>query len=361
MTDKAMIEKIKATKREVLALKEKIDEARKANSDVDAPCLETVAKEHTHKPMKDDGKVKWRRNLKGHFGKVYAMHWAGDCQKLVSASQDGKLILWEANTANKITAIPLRSSWVMSCAFERTRNLMVACGGLDNLCSIYNLSSTAVMRASRELSAHDGYLSCCRFVNESQILTCSGDSSCILWDVERAEALTVFMGHKGDVMSLAISPQDENLFVSGACDSTCKIWDSRTGKCTHTFAGHESDINSVAFFPNGTTIGSGSDDASCRLFDVRAYGEVHRFVNEKILCGITSVDFSKSGRLFFAGYDNYQCYIWDSLGSSNRPCHQLQGHENRISCLGVNHSPDHPYSGTALCTGSWDTFLKIWV
>lgn len=31
--------------------------------------------------------LKARRVLKGHFGKVYAMHWAGDNQNLVSASQ----------------------------------------------------------------------------------------------------------------------------------------------------------------------------------------------------------------------------------------------------------------------------------
>ncbi len=37
-----------------------------------------------------------RRHLKGHFGKVYAMHWAGNNKELVSASQDGKLIIWDA-------------------------------------------------------------------------------------------------------------------------------------------------------------------------------------------------------------------------------------------------------------------------
>lgn len=31
--------------------------------------------------------LKARRVLKGHFGKVYAMHWSGDNQNLVSASQ----------------------------------------------------------------------------------------------------------------------------------------------------------------------------------------------------------------------------------------------------------------------------------
>jgi len=37
-----------------------------------------------------------RRLLKGHFGKVYAMHWSGNNKELVSASQDGKLIVWDA-------------------------------------------------------------------------------------------------------------------------------------------------------------------------------------------------------------------------------------------------------------------------
>jgi guanine nucleotide-binding protein G(I)/G(S)/G(T) subunit beta-1 len=125
-----------------------------------------------------------RRILKGHFGKVYAMHWGGTSGSgtdLVSASQDGKLIIWNGYTTNKSQAIPLRSSWVMTCAFEQERNQMVACGGLDNLCSIYMLNAPQVMRATQELAAHDGYLSCCRFMSETNILTASGDSTCLLW------------------------------------------------------------------------------------------------------------------------------------------------------------------------------------
>ncbi|CAM9514222.1 unnamed protein product, partial [Choristocarpus tenellus] len=73
-----------------------------------------------------------------------------------------------------------------------------------------------------------------------------------------------------------------------------------------------------------------------------------------ILCGITSVAFSRSGRLLFAGYDDYNCYVWDVTNDTGIPTYQLAGHENRVSCLGVNPK------GEALCTGSWDTLLKIW-
>lgn len=193
---------------------------------------------------------KVRRLLKGHFGKVYSLSWAGDGTNLVSASQDGKLIVWNAMQNVKTHAIPLRSSWVMTCAFEKSRNGMVACGGLDNICSIYQLNTAQVTRSYKELAQHDGYLSCCRFVGDQHILTSSGDSTCIFWDIEMGTAKTTFTGHDGDVMSVSILPEvDPNVFVSGSCDSLAKIWDIRTGKCTMTLRGHESDINSVSFFP----------------------------------------------------------------------------------------------------------------
>lgn len=37
------------------------------------------------------------------------------------------------------------------------------------------------------------------------------------------------------------------------------------------------------------------------------------YSHESIICGITSVAFSRSGRLLLAGYDDFNCNIWDSL------------------------------------------------
>lgn len=343
-----LAERVAAVRRTVEGLKGQIKEVKRSKQN---GSLKEAVEGKSVKPLGSNLKI--RRNLKGHFGKVYAMHWSGDNTHLVSASQDGKLIVWNGYTMNKLQAIPLRSSWVMTCAFEQTQNRLVACGGLDNLCSIYQLGQPQVIRATKELAAHDGYLSCCRFIDEGSIISASGDSTCIFWDVERGEAKMHFSDHGGDVMSVAINGSKQ-LFVSGSCDGTAKVWDIRTGKCTHTFYGHESDINSVAFFPDGNAVGTGSDDSSCRLFDLRCYDEVNSFGNDKILCGITSVAFSNSGRLLFAGYDDYNCQVWDITAGNGQPAYQLVGHENRVSCLGV--SP----RGEALCTGSWDTVLKIW-
>jgi guanine nucleotide-binding protein G(I)/G(S)/G(T) subunit beta-1 len=352
--------------------------------------------------------MKPRRNLKGHLAKIYAMHWSTDRRHLVSASQDGKLIIWDAYTTNKVHAIPLRSSWVMTCAYAPSGNF-VACGGLDNICSIYNLSSRdGPTRVARELSGHSGYLSCCRFVNDRKIITSSGDMTCMMWDIETGSKVTEFADHLGDVMSISINPTNANIFVSGACDAFAKLWDVRTGKAVQTFAGHESDINAIQFFPDGNAFGTGSDDASCRLFDIRADRELNVYSvskrtcpppllpfpfhppgkslsltetpplqNESVLCGITSVAFSVSGRLLFAGYDDFECKVrvmlpftmsyttkqvactqnltvfkvWDTLRGEK--VGSLNGHENRVSCLGVSND------GISLCTGSWDSFVSL--
>ncbi len=105
------------------------------------------------------------------------------------------------------------------------------------------------------------------------------------------------------------------------------------------------------FFPNGDAFGTGSDDASCRLFDIRADRELNAFTHDNILCGITSVAFSISGRILFGGYDDWTCNVWDTLKGERVGV--LTGHENRVSCLGVSSD------GMALCTGSWDSTLKV--
>eukprot|EP00953_Heterococcus_sp_UTEX-ZZ885_P032911 17154-Heterococcus_DN1.PRE.1 len=264
-----------------------------------------------------------------------------------------------------------------------------------------------VMRATRELAAHDGYLSCCRFVDQDSILTSSGDSTCIFWDVEMGVTKAHFTDHMGDVMSVSILPLvDKNVFISGSCDSLaklailrctvvadqalcftlqqpCRVWDIREGKCVQTFQGHESDINSVMFFPDGKSFGTGSDDSSCRLFDMRCYGEVNYFGNDKILCGITSVAFSRSGRLvctvpiptflhtennvlrtvllraiflqlvrlsssLFAGYDDYNCYVWDVTNNSGVPAYQPYTHTCSLAYTGTDSLVLYPLHTLAL-------------
>ncbi|KAI6183181.1 hypothetical protein M3Y97_00461100 [Aphelenchoides bicaudatus] len=298
--------------------------------------------------------IKQRRILKGHASKVLCMDWAQDKRHIVSSSQDGKVIVWDGFTTNKEHALTMPTTWVMTCAYAPSGQL-IACGGLDNKCSVVPLSfEDDILQKKRSVATHTSYMSCCTFLrSDNLLLTGSGDSTCAIWDIESSQMIQNFHGHTGDVFSLDIPKSDTgNIFISGGADRHALVWDIRTGQCVQGFEGHEADINTVRFHPNGDTFATGSDDASCRLFDLRADRQVCVYERESILFPVNGVDFSVSGRILFAGYGDYRVGVWDSLKCVRQAI--LQGHENRISCLRT--SPD----GTAISTASWDCTIRIW-
>lgn len=77
-----MTERLAVARKKAEALKSEIAKAQ--NDKKDCSIQEAAAQID----LKNLGPgLKARRVLKGHFGKVYAMHWSGDSQNLVSASQ----------------------------------------------------------------------------------------------------------------------------------------------------------------------------------------------------------------------------------------------------------------------------------
>lgn len=60
---------------------------------------------------------------------------------------------------------------------------------------------------------------------------------------------------------------------------------------------------------------TGSDDATCKMYDLRADQELITYQDSSIMCGVTSLAPSLSGRLILAGYDDFNVNIWDSLKS----------------------------------------------
>jgi len=284
------------------------------------------------------------------LAKIYAMQWSETGPTLARASQDGKMIVWNAVTCLKMNAINLPSTWVMACGFSPSGEF-VASGGLDNICSVWNLRNGNPTKVTREMVGHDGFISCCRFIDNGQIITSSGDHTCILWDIEQATKLKEFKHHTHDVLNVSLNPE-KNVFVSTSCDSTIVAWDVRSGKATHVFDGHDKDVNTASFMSNGQTFASGSEDGSIRLHDLRCWGEINKFDNT---CPVNSIAFSASGRILYAAYaDNNTCLIWDTLKGDKKG--QVNGHDasKRISAVGVS------FDGCALCTAGWDTVMKIW-
>lgn len=334
--------------------------------------------------------LKVRKILKGHTAKVLCFDWSSDKRHIVTSAQvgrlpspprlltfmiqppcnstainycvlvqDGKVTVWDAYAGTKDSTFSMPSTWVMACAYAPSGS-MVAAGGLDNKVTVFALSGAGgagddePAARKRTVATHTSYMSCCLFPNtDRQLLTGSGDGTCALWDVESGQLLQSFQAHTADVLTLDLAPSDMgDTFVSGACDRAALVWDMRTGRAVQAFDAHDSDVNSVKFHPSGDSLATGSDDSACRLFDLRADREVARYAKESVLFAVTSVDWSVSGRLLFAGYGDYTLCGWDALRGQR--AFVLCGAEHRVSR--VQRSPD----GTALAASSWDTLVRIY-
>ncbi|PKI85957.1 Gpb1p [Malassezia vespertilionis] len=266
--------------------------------------------------------MKRRAVLKTQRAKVASIAWAPDDVHLLSASQDGFLILWDTQTALKEQAVALRMGWVLTCAVSPAGDI-VASGGLDNVCTIFDLkqkTNEVSVPVAHELHGHNAFVSDCLFRGEAEVLTSSGDGTCALWDVQSECMTQSFEGHIGDVMSISFSKQNPNLFVSGACDDLAMLWDTRTGRSEQTFTGHSRDVNAVCFFPDGQAFATGSDDASCRLYDLRARRELAAYGQLSTTSPVTSLDFTHSGRVLVVAYDDNRIHMWDTLRGERNFC-----------------------------------------
>jgi WD40 repeat protein len=90
-----------------------------------------------------------------------------------------------------------------------------------------------------------------------------------LWDAVTGKDEGTLEGHKGEVRSLAFSPDGKTL-ASAAADGTARLWGVVSGKEKTGLPGHPRGVGAVAFSPDGKTLAVSESDGVVRLWDVAA-------------------------------------------------------------------------------------------
>ena len=160
--------------------------------------------------------------LRGHTAVIYSATFSPDGRRIVSASRDKTVRIWNAATGECIRTLEGHTWYVNSASFSP-----------------------------------DGH----------RIVSASEDNTVRIWDAATGECIRTLEGHTDWGRSASFSP-DGRRIVSASWDDTVRIWDAATGDCIRTLEGHTDDVSSASFSPDGSRIVSASRDNTVRIWDI---------------------------------------------------------------------------------------------
>jgi RNA polymerase sigma factor (sigma-70 family) len=159
---------------------------------------------------------------------------------------------------------------------------------------------------------HAEGVTCCTFSPDGKTLISGGhDYTLRLWDAATGKELRRFLGHRGAVRNLALSPDGSVLASTGDAwrgqePGRIFIWDVGTGKERARLLGPEKQAACLAWSPDGKTLAAGGEDGSVRLYVPAEEKEVRRLAWHK--GSVQGLAFSPDGaRLASAGKDRTVC------------------------------------------------------
>ena len=186
----------------------------------------------------------------------------------------GRVTLWNPDTAERIVTVRTPSSWCTGIAYSPD-GLRVAVCGQDGRAHVVDCESQAlvasfdahVLPARAIAFSHDG----------SQLFTAGDDARLAVWDVSdggggaasSTPLIASIAGHTGSVTALSSSP-DRPLLASGSADTTLRIWDMRKREQLHLFDSNVDRLQAVVWSLDGSRVASASDSGTLGLFLVSA-------------------------------------------------------------------------------------------
>lgn len=304
----------------------------------------------------------WRihKKLKFHQGKVYSLCWSQQNPNLIlSAAQDGTLIISSRNDNRRmVKKIILRSSHTLDCHWSPSGQYL-ASAGLDNTCTIWNISSDSGKSPFyAELAEHEGHITSCKFIDDNQIITGSNDCTIRLWDINKQCTKMIFSPGRHDVMSIALNKEHSSFVSVGSNDCSVYVYDYRLSTNHKWIAkwylgDDEYDLSDVRWFPDMNSFGVAGDsrifllDMKCRrilnTYDIQSSGF------------FTCLDFSKSGYYLFGGLTSKPYISIFNTISGELEKTQIECDQSRMTCLET--SPD----GCCVAAGAWDNSITMFL
>ena len=212
----------------------------------------------------DVSTVRWLLDmeLKGHTGHVYNITFSIDGKRIVTASEDSTLRVWDAITGRCLSIIHVQTNDVQSIAFSPNGRQIV--GAIGDKLHLWSVSSG---RCILTMNGHTSHIKYSGFSTDGKkIVSTSEDRSLRVWDAFSGRCLMSLNNLTDNVNSVKFSP-DSKRIVSASDDNNIIVWDVATGKCLIMMEGHTDEVWSAAFSSDGEKIVSSSKDGTIRIWD----------------------------------------------------------------------------------------------
>lgn len=284
--------------------------------------------------------------LTGHNDLVEACTFSLDGKLIVSAARDKSLRIWDAKTGLEIQKLIGHKNDVTDCVFFLDGKRLIS-NSRDSTLRIWNIETgIELINFSKHSNwISDFYVS----ANESKIVTSSFDYTLRIWDVNSGRELKVLCGHTNPVIACAFSPDGQKI-VSASRDKTLIIWDAMTGNRLVQLFGHTQEVNSCEFFGDGKSVVSASNDGLIKIWDINTGAELKTLAGHSR--GIISCKLSPHGNKILSSSWDRTMKLWDA--NTGEEIVTLVGHTDSISKC--KFSSD----GNRIISCSRDKTIKLW-
>lgn len=286
------------------------------------------------------------RDLVGHGDRILACAVTHDGRRVVSASADRTLKIWDLDSGRPLATLVGHASEVNACAVTPDSRRVVS-ASTDRTLKLWDVETG---RPLATLTGHtDGVSACAVTPDGRRVISASWDGTLKTWDLERERLLRTLEGHTGLVTACTVTPDGYHV-VSTSKDGTLKVWDLESGHLLRTLEGHTGRVSACAMTSDGQRVVSASHDETLRIWDLesgRSVAALHGHVGGVNACAVTS-----DGRRVVSASGDRTLKVWDL--EVGRLLTTLEGHTSLVTACAV--APD----GRRVVSGSWDQALKVW-
>ncbi len=241
----------------------------------------------------------------GHTGAVNDISIHPDGVRFASCSDDGTIIVWDAERKQAISRFQAHNDYALCVAYSPDGTKLLS-GGADYAVILRDADSG---KEIRRFNGHTDYVRSVAFSPDGTIIASGGDDDLImLWDAESGLLLDELSGHTDYVRSVAFSP-DGMYLASASDDVTVVLWEIEEGRKKAVFTGHSDYVRSVSFSPDGRYLASGSDDMSVIIWDLETNRRVKQFLAHDDY--VRTVFFTNNGEYLITGGDDGLVKVWD--------------------------------------------------